>query len=163
MIIRNTISIWAWLQDSYSICSTAVEINVEQIKLRVHDERLITMKKKMEYLLLAFAGASLLLMTAYIQLTLMDFDKHGIEKYVVADLDGWPWWPMVGIPFLLGSIYLGVAVFGFRANLVYREALLFFGCCFFLGCVLLIVSPFGYFAVITTGLCLTSVAFGKSR
>ena len=100
---------------------------------------------------------------AYIQLISMNLDRHGIEKYVVADLRQWVWWTTIGIPFLMGITYLGAAAFGLRANLVNRDTLILFGGCFIAGCLLSIVSGFGYFAAITTGICLTSVAYGSSR
>ena len=119
------------------------------------------MKKKPEYLLLAFIGALMVLMATYIQWTSMDLGRYGIGEYVVADLGRWAWWSTLGIPFLLGITYLGAAIFGLRANLGNRSALILFGGCFVAGCVLAIVSGFGYFAAIATGVCLASVAYDK--
>ena len=119
------------------------------------------MKKRSEYLLLAIIGSLMILGAIYIQLISMDFGRQGIEEYVLADLRLWAWWSTLGIPFLMGILYLGASVFGLRANLANRGSLILFGGCFIAGCVLSIVSGFGYLAAITTGICLASVTYRR--
>lgn len=112
-----------------------------------------------EYLFLAFAGAKLVVVSAYIQWTLIDFDRYGLGSYLLQDMQVWVWWLTVGFPFLLGILYLGAAVSGVLGNLMNRSALILCGGCFVLGCTLSIVSAEGYFAGVVSGLCFASVVY----
>lgn len=119
------------------------------------------MKKRTNYFLLAFIGVLMVFMTAYIQADSMDLGRHGIGEYVEVDLGQWDWWSTVGIPFLVGLTYLGTALFGLRANLANRGKLILFGGCFFIGCVLSILSGFGYIAAFATGICFATTFLGR--
>jgi hypothetical protein len=121
------------------------------------------MKIKTGFLLLAFIGVVMVIVAAGIQIVSMDIGRYGLKEYIVVDLEQWAWWSTLGIPLLLGVVYLVAAVFGIRSKLTNRGgALSLFAACFIAGCALSIVSGFGYFALVGTAICLASTAYSRN-
>jgi len=73
-----------------------------------------------EYLILATAGLALMLISGYSQWLSTDLTRYSLGQYVEMALGVWPWWSGVGIPFLVGALYVASATLGMRARLSVR-------------------------------------------
>ena len=101
------------------------------------------------FLWLAFIGAVLAGSAAYLQVASMDLSHFGLLDYVVADSAIAAWWEVVGLPFLVGVLYLVAAVVCLRILTGRRAALVVIAGCLLLAVLLCLVSVgHGLFAVL---------------
>jgi hypothetical protein len=114
---------------------------------------------KVQYLLLALVGTVIASLSAYGQWISMDFNAHTIAEYISSDLHNAGWWAGVGVPFIVGLIYLGTAAYCIQFQPNRRSSLILMSLCLVIGCGLAIASGFGYFAAITTAVCLAIAVF----
>lgn len=115
------------------------------------------MRLKIEFVLLALLGLTLIFVAGYTQWVSADLTQHSIAQYVIEDLETWPWWTIVGIPFLAGLAYLIAAVVGARWCPKGTAAVRFFIGCEALAIVLLAIGGIGFLAAIFCGLILLYV------
>jgi hypothetical protein len=112
------------------------------------------MHRRMEFLLLAILGALMVLGAGYTQWLSIDPAKSiPITSY----LRSWPWWTIVGLPFLTGAAYLVAAYLGFRARLAGASMLIFFGACEVVAVALLLTI--GGVGVLATIFCALILAY----
>ncbi len=121
------------------------------------------MRKKVEYLWLVVTGLVLVFVAVYMQWVSMDLSRYSIAEYAANDLNQLIWWKAIGFPFLVGGVYLGIAIFGSCANLDNKKTVILFAICFAVGCLLSVATDLGYFAAIVMAACLMYVILAKKH
>lgn len=121
------------------------------------------MRKRIEYYWLILSGIALVIMSVYMQWISMELNTYSIAEYIASDLNQWIWWKAIGIPFLVGCAYLGIAGIGIRMNSNFKATLVIFICCFVIGIFLSIVSGLGYLAVYFMAMSLIYLAYVRKK
>lgn len=122
-------------------------------------------KHKMEYVLLAVTGLSLLLIGCYTQWLTTDLNRYSLHAYVTMDIRLWTWWSIVGIPFLAGIVYLSAAFIGWKKQLAGSRyiALFIAGLALAITLWLLVGGPGFLASVLSVGNLLYVVLAGTKR
>lgn len=117
------------------------------------------MKNKAEYFTLAFIGAVIFLVSIYMEVISINFERYSIIEYIIHDLKRWEWWKIVCIPFLTGTTYICAACFGWLKKLNNKNTLTLFAVCLIISLCFSVVNNLGYFSSISIMICLIFITW----
>ena len=119
------------------------------------------MSRRIEFILLGMLGVVVVLVAAYTQWLTSDMAQN---PPLLAYLKSWPWWTIVGVPFLLGSAFIVAACIALRTGLSGASSVRFFLICEIVAvAAALAVGGVGWFAAIFCAFVLAYVALRSRR
>ena len=97
-----------------------------------------------EFVLLAIVGAVLMTAAIWLQMSSIDLNAHSMSEYLLGSISLWPWWVVVGLPCLLGAMFVAISIVGLTGRLESKHAAIAILVAMVLALAFSFMTPWGY-------------------